>query len=605
MFAESGYAESRPTTCRRRAREKQNHTGFPGNRLLTFWLLTGVLMLAGCGEHAPPTEVVTPPQPPAGTIPATPRGVQPSDWFRDMTTDSGVDFQYRNGRDGQRFTILESVGGGVAMLDYDRDGQLDLFFPGGGTIDAETGEPSGLPGVLYRNEGNWQFRDVTAAAGLTTGETYTHGGTVGDFDNDGWPDLLVTGYGRSRLFHNEGDGTFTDVTQAAGLPENAWHTAAAWADLDRDGGADLLLIAYVDWKPGESPGCRRSPSQELDTCPPQKYNPLPDRSYRNRGDGTFEENTAQIGLKPDGKGLGVVATDMNADGRVDVYVANDQIANFLYLSQPDGTWQEQGYLAGVAGNEYGIPEGSMGVDLADVDGDGLAELFVTNYEMEDNSLYRGLGNGLFEHQTVRFGLGGKSRQLVGFGTALEDFNGDARPDLLVINGHVLYTTGLAPLQQRAALYRNEAGKRFEEVTDDGGPWFAEPRAGRGLAVGDLDNNGSPDLAVSSLNEPVSLLKNNKTPGRWIRLEPVGTTVERRAVGAVLAVEWNDHRVTRFVTSGAGYLSSFDSRILIALPEADHNTLVRVRVKWDTEHEQVFEELAPNRTHQLIQGSRAE
>ncbi|MBV9122650.1 MAG: VCBS repeat-containing protein, partial [Planctomycetes bacterium] len=305
-------------------------------------------------------------------------------------------FQYRNGEEADLYTILESLGGGVGLLDYDQDGRLDIFLPGGGYFDVQGQQVKGYPNRLYHNEGGGRFRDVTAEAGLDGPLFYSHGCAVGDYDNDGWPDLLVTGYGRVALFHNH-HGKFEDVTEKAGLAGSRgpqWSTSAAWADLNGDGLPDLFVCQYVDWSLPRNVTCRPlGPGSEVDVCSPTVYEPLPQIIYFNQGNGTFREAGPEAGLKK-GKGLGVVVADVDEDGRPDIYVANDTTDNFLYVNRSTRgrlRFEDRALELGVARDDQGAPNGSMGVDAGDYDGSGNASLLVTNYQNELHALYRNVG----------------------------------------------------------------------------------------------------------------------------------------------------------------------------------------------------------------------
>ncbi len=515
-----------------------------------------------------------------------------------MTAGSGVQFRYRTGREANRFTLLETVGGGVAMIDYDQDGDLDLYFTGGGTIPAG-GKPniSGHAGGLFRNDGSWQFVDVTTDAGLAQPGDYSHGVAVADFDRNGFPDLLVTCYGRCQLFSNT-DGKFQDVTATAGLDFTSWNTAAAWADIDGNGFPDLYIAAYADWKlAAREPGDDNPPAVR-DVSPPSAYPGLPDRLFRNRGNGTFEEITGQAGLKDDGRGLGVVATDLNGDTLADFYVANDVGDNHLYWGARDFPWPEAGLRAGVANQEFGLAQGSMGVDVGDYGGDGVPDIFVTNFELENNALYRGEDRSYFADATLAAGLRGPCFRYVGFGTGFADFDGDGWLDLFVCNGNVYYTQGQSPYEQPAFLFQNLAGKKFRDVTSRGGPYFSTWHVGRGAAVGDLDDDGAPDLVVVHQNEPVVLLRNRLAPPRWIRVQLEGVRCDREAVGAKVSCEFQGRQLVRWVRSGAGYLSQFDQRLVFPV-EGDGP--VSVRVVWPGGDEESFLDLEINVTHQLVQG----
>ncbi len=526
-----------------------------------------------------------------------PRQPAADDWLLDVTKRSGIDFRYRNGEEGQQFTILETVGGGVAMIDYDNDDDLDLFFPGGGIIDAAPIRVAGLPGALYRNDGNWKFVDVTREAGLADAGDYSHGSSVADFDRDGFADLFVSCYGRNRLYRNDGRGHFIDVTEQAGLDFNGWSTASAWGDVDRDGWPDLFVANYLAWQPVDNDYCGTTNPRIPDVCPPQKYPPTPNRLFRNRGDGGFEDISHHSGIDEPGKALGVVAADINADGWLDFYVANDVIANRLHLGGPDSRFTETGAISGVAFNEFGAPEGSMGVDFGDYNGDGRGDLWVVNFEMEDNSLYRNDGAGSFTHATVLAGLAGRCRPYVGFGTGFADFDSDGWLDMFVINGHVFYRQGRSPYRQPAFLFRNRGGK-FEDRSDSGGPYFASSHAGRGAAVGDLDNDGAPDLVVVHQNEPVALLKNQRPPEHWVRFKLRGTKCDRDAVGAKLSLHDGEQTHVRWVRSGAGYLSQFDPRIVLPISE---NWQGDVEVTWPGGRRERFGDLAPGKTNLLVEG----
>lgn len=518
------------------------------------------------------------------------------DWFEDVTAASGVSFQYHNGQESGHFYILESLGGGAGILDYDRDGNLDILLTGGGTIAGAPPRIAGLPSALFRNSGQLRFLDVTQHAGLATAGDYSHGCFTTDFDCDGCADLLVTAYGRCRLFRNQGDGTFADVSASAAVHEPGWWTAAAWGDVDGDGLPDLLVTGYLKWTPETDQSCWNSTGQR-EVCSPTRFLSADDRCYRNRGDGTFEDITSRAGLVAGGNGLGVVAAEINGDGIVDFYVANDETDNFLYIGGASGTLEEVGYKAGVAVNQYGNQEGSMGVDAGDYDGDGQADLWVTNFELEDNALYRNLGNMLFSQTTNLAGLAGCSRLQVGFGTALEDFNGDGWLDLVVVNGHVFYAGGQLPYRQKSQLFRNSADGRFEDVSLSGGDYFRVDHSGRGAAVVDLNNDGGQDLVIVHQNEPVSILKNRFPAPRFISLELIGTQSDRDAVGAVVSVKTEGHKRVRLQRSGAGYLSQFDRRILLPISTES----AEVEVRWPGGTTEIFRDVPAGRTYALIQG----
>ncbi len=528
---------------------------------------------------------------------------EPAGGWLDGTEASGVRFTYFNGREGEQFTILESVGGGVALFDLDADGDLDLFFPGGGNISATKPlQISGRPAGVFRNDGQGKFVEDTQCVHMSGPDPYSHGAFVADFNRDGWADILMTCYQGVRLLQNEQGKRLVDVTASSGLILSDWTTAGAWADVDRDGWPDLLIVGYVEWDGTPDSTCGDRSRGIRDVCPPQKYQAARQRLYKNNKDGTFSEIENGLAGDARGKGLGVVALDLNGDHWIDFYVANDQVANQLYLGGPRSPMREVGVVSATSGSELGAAEGSMGVDAEDYDGDGLPDLWVTNYEREDNSLYRNLGKNLFDHSTIRAGLGGVGRSHVKFGTGLADFDLDGWLDLFFVNGHVLYKTGRGAYLQPAYLLRNEAsgtGRRFRDVTREcGGTWFREKHAARGAAVGDLDNDGDLDLVVVQQNMPVSVLYNQTDPKTWLCVELRGVESDPVAVGASIRYRFEGRDIVRHVRSGAGYLSQFDQRIY--LPVVSENPL-EVTVTWLTGKSERYRDLQPRVTNRLMEG----
>ena len=532
-----------------------------------------VACVAGCARETPQ---------PGNDAPAA----EPAGFFEDVTRTSGLHFTFRNGEEADRFAILEALGGGVALLDYDQDGLVDIFVTGGGKFGPGD-KIVGHANRLYRNEGNWRFRDVTAEAGLPeTGLFYSCGCAAGDFDNDGWPDLVVTGYGRLALYRNN-RGKFEEVTAAAGLRTSEtlhWSTSAAWADLNGDGWPDLIVVHYVDWSWGNNPPCKSE--GKPDVCAPGVFQPLAHRLFLNNGDGTFRDGSRQAGLKP-GRGLGALVVDLDDDGRPDVYVANDTGGNFLYLNRGDGRFDEVGQASSVAVDETGQDRGSMGVDAADYDGSGRCSIFVTNFIKETHFLFRNLGQGNFQNVSQNTGIAAIGRNYVGFGTSFLDFDNDGVEDLVITNGHVFrFPSAPQSLAQKPVLFRNTrrwsdkpGPVRFEDVTDRGGPYFRGSHRGRGLAVGDLDNDGKSDLIISHCNEPVVVLRNQIDNGNhWLGIRLVGQR-HRDAVGAKLTLEVGGHKLVRAIKGGGSYLSSSDHRIIIGLGSAAKVDKLSVRWPW--------------------------
>jgi hypothetical protein len=547
--------------------------------------------------------------------------------FRDVTAETGVDFTYRNGEEADRYAILESLGGGVAVLDYDGDGRLDLFFPGGGYFGgADKRQVKGHPPKLYRNLGGSKFEDVTAAAGLDRLDGgcdwfYTHGAAVADYDRDGWPDLLVTGYGRVALFHNEPDGKggrrFREVTRQAGLlGPHFWATSAAWGDLDGDGYPDLYVCQYVDWSNDNDPHCTGYyPGIPRDVCPPKQFAARPHALYRNRGDGTFEDVTAAAGLRTDradrdyGKGLGVLLVDVDGDGKPDIYVANDTTDKFLYLnrSTPGALrFEDRGAETGVARDGNGMPNGSMGLDAAEYDGSGRPSLWVTNYENEFHALYQNRtadGRTWFNFATPAAGLSVVGREFVGFGTVFVDVDSDGWEDIVVSNGHVIRHSPKNNIAQRPLLFRNVPrgeGRGFADARAQAGGYFAGSHRGRGLAVVDLDNDGRPDLVLTHINQPARVLRNEAPAAHWLGVELAGRD-RRDVVGARVALEAGGRTRTRFWTAGRSYLSGCDPRRLFGLGATE--SVGRLTVYWPTGEPRVehWDALPVDRYHRLEQG----
>ncbi|MCA9143499.1 MAG: CRTAC1 family protein [Planctomycetales bacterium] len=531
-------------------------------------------------------------------LPMPSRALQPGDWFEDVTDRTGIRVGYQNGREADLYTIVETVGGGVAMIDYDQDGDLDLFIPGGGRITGPPPRFEGLPSALYRNDGEFRFVDVTAQAGLEIAGDYSLGCAVGDYDQDHFPDLLVTCYGTSRLYHNNRAGGFEDVTTTSGLSLDGFYTSAVWADVDRDGWEDLYIAGYVRCEGSEDINCIEAIRGVRDTCGPWHYPPLGDRLYRNRRDGTFVDITEGSGVRKDGKGLGVLATDIDRNGWIDFYVANDTVANHLYLGRADAKFDETGLVAGVSVGYAGTPEGSMGVDIGDFDGDGRGDLFVTNFEMEDNALYRAVSETSFADRTLQANLGDTCRRYVGFGTGFADFDLDGWLDLFVINGNVHYATGRTSYLQPAFIFQNRGGY-FENVSNRAGPYFSVAHAGRGAAVGDLDDDGSLDLVIVHQNQPVTLLRNRLEQKGWARVSLRATDSAPNAVGATVMAEHGGRTLVRHVRAGSGYLSHFDQRIL--LPAVDDQPQ-QINVRWPSGRQEVFTNVPLRETTELVEGT---
>lgn len=515
--------------------------------------------------------------------------VQTAAAFVDVSRSSAIEFTYRNGREAGQYSILELLGGGVGMSDYDNDGDIDLFFPGGGQFKSKT-EIIGLSSGLFRNEGSWQMTDRALESRIDVPLQYSHGAAVGDFDNDGFADVLVTGYGGLTLFHNQGDGTYRNDTRIAGLSDSLWSSSAAWGDLNGDGNADLYVAHYVDWSPVNNPVCPGPQPVGRDVCPPRRFEPLPDVLFVSNGDGTFFDASATAPLRKDGKGLGVLMADVDLDGHVDVYVANDNVANFLYRNTGDGHLEDASSRSGTSLSDLGTPDGSMGVDAGDYNLDGRPDIWVSNYERESFALYRNEGNFFFQHVSRMTGVTSVGGLAVGWGTVFFDFDRDGDEDVFVSNGHVIYYPTNVPLRQPPLLFQNESGTSFRNVATQAGPYLRTPHMGRGTAVGDLDNDGDQDLAISLINEPVAVLSNQSGANHSLVVRLIGTHCSRDAVGALVRVQVTDDApvMIRLVKSGGSYASSSDPRLYFGLGQA--TSVRRVEVRWPSGVTEILEEV---------------
>ena len=561
-----------------------------------FWLTLGLaLCLPGCdaGDTRRPSPAAAGGSSETGRLPTVHEPHVSQIRFRERAPDEQQAFVHRNGEESGHAAILEVVGGGVAIFDYDGDGDLDLFFPGGGRFGTAR-QLVPLPGALYRNEGTWRFTRQESVAGLDAPRTYNHGTAVGDYDNDGFPDLVITGYGGLQLYQNAGDGTFRDMTDPSALDDRLWSSSAAWGDFDGDGSLDLFVAHYVDWSFDNDPFCPAADERRRERCTPQRFGPLPESLYRSRSDGTFADASNECGLRRDGKGLGVVLADIDLDGDLDIYVANDTVAKFLYVNDGSARFREVGSASGAAFNDTGAPDGSMGVAVCDFNLDGLPDLWVVNYEREMIGLYQNLGRGGFEHVSQKTGVAAVGDVFVGFGTVFLDADRDGDEDVFVANGHVLLYPNNAPVRQVPLFFENLGGARFVNVAPQAGDYLRAPHVGRGVARGDLDGDGDLDLAVSHLNEKVALLENLADDGNsWLAVRLVGTTTNRDAVGVRATLHVTGGRQMRQVTSGESYLSHSDRTLFWGVPRGQ--MIESLVVEWPTGRTQTLTGVRPNGT----------
>ncbi len=485
---------------------------------------------------------------------------------------SGITWTHTAGKSSQKY-LPESTGAGCAFLDYDNDGWMDIYLVNSGKCDFYT-PPHALRNALYRNNRDGTFTDVTEAAGVAGGG-YGQGVAIGDYDGDGFPDMYVTQYGRSILYHNNGDGTFIDVTEKAGVGVYGWASSAVWFDYDNDGKLDLFVCQFAEFN--KETGCGIGPDGKRHYCIPKIFQPMPSWLFHNNGDGTFTDVSKESGIAQSlGKAWGVVATDINNDGRIDLFVANDTVANFLFVNQGNGKFVESGLAADVGYNADGRPRSGMGVDSADFNQDGLMDLFVANIDEEIFSLYQNNGDGTFNDEAMPLGIGLATRWMSGWGLKFFDYDNDGELDLILANGFpddlVEEFSSEVKYREPLLLFRN-AGGRFENVSANSGPVFQKSFAARGLALGDFNNDGAVDALVSVNDGPPVLLRNNiGKQNHWLGVKLVGTKSNRDAVGAHITYQSGDLKRSRMKVGGGSFLSAHDPRVVLGLGK-------RTRIDW--------------------------
>ncbi|MEW5977465.1 MAG: CRTAC1 family protein [Acidobacteriota bacterium] len=534
----------------------------------------GLVLLLGLGRGLPSTLPTVPPR------------------FVDIASEAGLLFQHTNGASGQ-FYFPEIVGSGGALLDYDNDGYLDVFLVN--SCFLTPGESPGEPRCrLYRNRGQANFVDVTEQAGIALSDFFGMGVAVGDYDNDGDPDLYLTGYGRSALLRNNGNGTFTEVTEIAKVGNQGhWGTSAGFFDFDRDGFLDLFVCNYVTYHLEGDP-CHDGGVRSY--CHPDLFESDHNVLYRNRGDGTFSDQTLTSRLgRFKGKALGVAFLDYDDDGWIDVFVANDQVPNFLLRNNGDGTFQDMAMVAGVAYDENGHARAGMGVDAGDYDNDGQIDILITNFTSEGNALFRNRGDGSFVEVTYTTGILEGSFRNVGFGARFFDADNDGDLDVFVTSGHVAPNIDKfrddVTFKQRKLLYINANG-RFQECSQAAGGSFDLVDVGRGAAFGDIDNDGDIDILVTNNAGRVNLLRNEGHNQNWIALKLVGKESNRDAVGALIRVKMGERIQTATAGRSGSYLSAHDPRVHFGLGATE--VIDAIEITWPSGIHQKIQNVAANR-----------
>ena len=525
-------------------------------------------------------------------------------WFEEVPPEkTGLVWVHENAMSPDRY-LPETMGPGVAFFDYDNDGWMDVFMVQSGPCDFFKPKTP-LRNALYRNNRDGTFTDVTEKAGVA-GSGFGMGVAVGDYDNDGWADLLVTAYGRCTLYHNNGDGTFSDVTAKAGVAAPGWTTSAVWFDYDNDGLLDLFLCSFVEFGLDKNLVCGNNKLGQRFYCIPRVFKPTPSLLFKNNGYGTFTE----VGKGTDiqralGKALGVVATDLNNDGRLDLFVANDTVQNFLFMNRGEGRWEEIGLASEVGFSANGQPRSGMGVDAGDFDADGWQDLFVANVDQEMFSLYRNNQDESFTDVAHSNSVSEATRLLSGWGLRFFDYDNDGNLDLFLANGHpddmIDSYGGQVKYKEPLLLFRSD-GKRLSNVSQEAGPVFAKRFAARGLAIGDYDNDGRVDVLVGNNGAEPVLLRNNAGEGNhWLGIRLEGSRCNRDAIGAWLSWSVGGVKRTRLKTGGGSYLSSHDPREVLGLGSA--TTLDWLEVRWPAPSGKVerFEGLPVDRYVRIVEG----